>query len=242
MAMDKLFIDEWSSNNAEVERLNEYIRSTLATPSYRYTHPTMTPEDIKKAIGEFKREEEEWIWVEGYKGTNKNIQGYDNYQFELGKRYDMPEDAEIEKCRSGYHFCLNLSDVYSFYGIGKGNRFFRVKALVRKKDWENYGANGGWFGGKKLASKSIVFISELTPEEIFTTGEEASWSHEEKVLALEKGKSEVEKLVKTRKLIECGYSPIFAAYCATNDKYKVAYAVGQENISMDMKVFAIFNV
>ena len=240
MAMDHIKLDEWSSNSEEVKRLNDYIMSTLATPSYRYAQPNMTPEDIKTVIGKFK--EEEWIWVEGYKGTDKNMQGHNNYQFEIGKRYDMPEDAEIAKCRSGYHMCLNLRDVYSFYDIGKGNRFFRVKALVRKSDYKNYTTDGDWYGHKKLAAKSIVFISELTPEEIFSTGEEATWTHEEKVLALEKGKNEAKKLVYTRKLIEIGYSPIFAKYCASDDdKFEVAYAVGQEDISMDMKVFAIFN-
>ena len=99
---------------------------------------------IDKAIEPFKETleptsepEEEWIWVEGYKGTDKDMKCRD-FQYGLGVQYDMPEDQEIQECESGFHLCLYLSDVFHYYEVGCGNRFFKVKALVRKVDKESY--------------------------------------------------------------------------------------------------------
>lgn len=118
---------------------------------------------------------EEWIWVEGYKGTDKNMKCRD-FQYELGKQFDMPEDEEIEACNSGFHLCRDLADVYSYYDIGNGNRFFKVKALVRKEDYDRMERESSIYmfslysrHDSKLAAKSIEFISELTPDEIFET-------------------------------------------------------------------------
>ena len=47
--------------------------------------------------------EEEWIWVTGYKGTDKDMKCRD-YQYELGKQHDMPEGTDITMCYSGFHF------------------------------------------------------------------------------------------------------------------------------------------
>ena len=82
--------------------------------------------------------QEEWVWVDGYKGTDKDMKCRD-FQYELHKVYDMPEDAEIVECSSGFHLCLEKEHVFRFYDIGKGNRFFKVKALVCRSDYESYG-------------------------------------------------------------------------------------------------------
>ena len=107
---------------------------------------------------------EEWVWVEGYKGTHKNMQCR-GYQFEIGKQFDMPEGEEIELCHSGFHLCQELNNVFPFYGVGGGNRFFKVKALVRR-----YNKNGTYtyeHRDDKMTSKSITFVRELTADEIF---------------------------------------------------------------------------
>ena len=100
---------------------------------------------------------EEWIWVKGYKATDKDMRCRD-YQFEMHKRFDISDDKEIELQKHGFHLCSDLHDVYKHYGIGNGNRFFRVKALVRKSDYEK--------SSDKLVAKSIVFVWELRTKAI----------------------------------------------------------------------------
>ena len=111
---------------------------------------------------------EEWIWVEGYKGTDKDMKCRD-FQYTLGAQYDMPEE-DIKECTSGFHLCLKLDDVFSYYDVGKANRFFKVKALVCKSDVDQYGTREyGYYQvyrRDKLVAKSIIFISELTQDEI----------------------------------------------------------------------------
>ena len=123
--------------------------------------------------------QEEWIWVEGVKGMDKDMQCR-GYQFEIGRQEDMPDGVDIVDCQSGFHFCLNLADVFEYYDIGKGHRFFRVKGLVRKKDFDEYvdpckpipTRSSEWvlkpWRRDKLAAKSIVPLYELTPEQIFS--------------------------------------------------------------------------
>lgn len=194
---------------------------------------------------EQKQESEEWIWVEGYKGTDKDMKCRD-YQFKLGDKFDMPEDATIEMCGNGFHLCRDLEDVFSYYDIGGGNRFFKVNALVRKKDYDDYGKRAlGWSlrTNDKLVAKSIIFLNELDVDVIFKACDDCrvvDFTHEDKLLAVAEGISKVMRIREEKQLIELGYSPILARYCATNGKYAVAYAVGtQPELSMDMKVFAI---
>lgn len=166
----------------------------------------------------------EWIWVEGYKGTDKDMKCKD-FQYELGKQFDMPEDAEIDKCNCGFHLCRDLEDVYKYYDIGYGNRFFKVKALVRKSDYEAYGKIVGptyWtYREDKLVSKSITFERELTVDEILKVklnGWEnvdlESWSDELKQLAINFG---YDKAIRNRRkmhLMELGYSEALSMFIA----------------------------
>ena len=67
-----------------------------------------------------------WVWVEGYKGTDKDMCCRD-FQYELGKLYQMPRE-EIDECKAGYHLCLTLNDVFTYYGIHSNHRFFNCSA------------------------------------------------------------------------------------------------------------------
>lgn len=143
-------------------------------------------EKIKKALDELDekerkrkelqrlQEQEEWVYVEGIKGMTEDMKGYDNFQFEVGKTYI--KDGLIEICKNGFHLSLNLEDVLHHYGICKGNRFFKVRALVRKKDLDEYGTIievDNFFHGKqkviknKLVSKEIEILEEFSDEELF---------------------------------------------------------------------------
>lgn len=194
---------------------------------------------------------EEWVWVVGYKGTFANMDALNDFQYELGKRYDMPEDAKIKACESGFHFCMELKDVFGYYKIEDGHRFFEVKALVRKSDVVKYGTevriHNGFFNTTsrvdKLAAKSIELVRELTIDEIFKDTEAADWSHEYKVMALSKGIEKIAKHTKRPDLIALGYSEAFVEWLVTqdNDRINIAFALGsQPGLSMDVKVMGIF--
>lgn len=192
-------------------------------------------------------EPEKWIWVEGYKGMDKNMQGHGEYQFEVGKRYDMPTDITIQDCKAGFHLSLNLKDVFKHFRIGRGNRFFKVKALVREKDYNEYGKriNTFIYGGSvrdKLASQSIEIIRELTVEEIFKDTEWASWSDEYKKLAMATGIDAAHDKITEDELVELGYSRPFASMITQKGRTSVAKAVAsQPELSMDMKALMILN-
>ena len=207
--------------------------------------------EIDKTIESFKEipePEEEWIWVDGYKGTDRDMccQGY---QYELGKQYDMPEYTKIIECKSGFHLCLNLGDVLEYYNIGEGNRFFKVRALVRKSDKDNYGkalyidCDGfNIFKGykDKIVAKSIIFESELTIDEILKDTELEDADYKYKQMAIDGGVHYAITNRKINTLVEDGYSQAFATYLVKDDKFNIAHAIGsQKDLSMDVKVLAI---
>ena len=78
-----------------------------------------------------------YLWVDGYKGVNENMQGYGNYQYELGEPYLYEKTPAM--CSRGYHFCVNLEDVFEFYKFDFSNRYFKVRALVNKEEYLSYG-------------------------------------------------------------------------------------------------------
>lgn len=202
-------------------------------------------------------EPEEWVWVEGFKGTDKDMKCR-GYQFELNKQFDMPEGAEIRECQSGFHLCLKLQDVFDYYSLSKGNRYFKVRALVRAKDIDlNHeklmSMSTSLFNSEKdkLTSKSIIFLKEVGIDDIFDAwiqrhpdhSECAGWTTEEKEIARQKNPHAVDTLHQVQDLITLGFSPSFAEMAVEEDYYKYAKAAGsQEGLSMDMKVFTIFRL
>ena len=189
--------------------------------------------------------DEEWIWVDGYKGTDKNMRCRD-FQYEINKKFDMPEYAEIKECRSGFHLCSGLRNVFDYYHIGDGNRFFKVKALVRKSSVPYSTTSititgaGVLYSNDKLVAKSIIFMEECTTDEIlgsFGISELDEWPSEYKELARTKGITFAENTYHADVLVELGYSRAFAEILVQRHVYSVAKAVGsQEDLSMDMKV------
>ena len=195
---------------------------------------------------------EEWIWVKGYKGTDKDMRCL-GYQYELMKCFDISEDKPVEKCAHGFHMCRDFGHVLNYYSIGNGNRFFEVKALVRKKDFEMYGTgwsltmapNGSLVPAPehdKLVAKSIIFTRELTADEILEGQITDAWTDEDKNRALEIGVKAALEEAHLKRLVEVGYSETFASVIVKVGKGDIAYSVGtQEGLSMDMKVWTIFN-
>ena len=235
LAADKL-CDATSKGENEMnikETLNKIYGKSAATNAP--IKDDITQEDIMNATKVV--EEEEWIWVKGFKGTDKNMQCKGNYQYELGRFFDMNSGDDVELCYSGFHFCKNLENVFRYYGIGDGNRFFEVEALVKKSDWDTY--------DEKDAAKSIHFIRELTVDEVFeavTNKDVLEWTEDWKKRAIETSIQSVRMEIREFELCAAGYSPAFSKYIARDtSRYKRAIAMASlPDVSMDVKVMAIF--
>jgi len=63
----------------------------------------------------------------GYKATDKNMR-CNGYRFELGK-WSEPVAGDLGEYNNGYHFCENMSGVWSYYPLPcEGTRVFKVEA------------------------------------------------------------------------------------------------------------------
>lgn len=134
---------------------------------------TMDEISFKKETIKENTTDEEWIWIEGYKGTDEDMKCYD-FQYEIGGHHIYNE--EVELCRKGFHFCTMLGDVFGYYNIDFNNRFFKVKGLVKKSDhYKRYSTSSTGFDGfyitpysrdSKIVAKEIIFLEELTYDDL----------------------------------------------------------------------------
>lgn len=203
-------------------------------------------DDIVDKRIEEKKSEENWVWVTGYKGLDKDMKAYNDFQYEMDQLYIMPDGEPLRACHRGFHMCLKLEDLYNYKSIGDGNRFFECKALVREKDLEKYGTPT--FIGKidKLAAKSIRLVRELSIDEILDYKSEcALWPEYIKKMAIDKSVVEAEKEWRIVNLTRMGYARPLAEYICNHcdgSGYDLAVALdAQTDISMDTKVNAIFS-
>lgn len=241
---DKYYKDYMATNNPYVDsdytrRVMEEVYKLTNAPTSKWSWNDIEVKPIPVL-------EERWVWVTGYKGMDKDMKCMNDFQYEIGKTYDMPEDTAVECCHSGFHMCLNLDEVFKYKNTGSGNRFFEVSALVRESDMNKYGKREYFERRDKLAAKSITILRELSVDEILAhIPEAAEWTDEIKAIALEKSVDEAKTEAKIHKLTTIGYSPELARYiCEHADKsgYDLALALDtQPGISMDTKVMAIFS-
>ena len=184
---------------------------------------------------------EEWVWVTGYKGTSKDMKCR-GYQYEMNKQHDMPEGSDIDICYSGFHFCDKIEDVFRYYRVENGNRFFEVKALVRR--WNKNGTYTIEHRDDKMAAKSIQFVRELTTEEIFERlyddPDTADWTLDQMNKAREVGIRTYRDIIKAEELVKFGYSEVFATWAVKKGGYTIAKIMGtMPDVSMDVKVMNI---
>ena len=236
------------------ETLNKIYGKSAATNAV--IKDDITQEDITNTIKTV--EKDEYIWVKGFKGTDKDMRCKDDYQYELGKQFDLDEDVEPVVCSKGFHFCKKLENVFKHYKIGDGNRFFEVEALVKKSGWVNeikknstrshydpYNYLLDFISDDKYAAKSIRFIRELTVDEVFesvTDCDVREWADEQKKRAMETSIAAVRADIRVFELCAAGYSPAFSKYIAGDTgRYNTAMAMASlTDVSMDVKVMAIF--
>lgn len=102
----------------------------------------------------FEAVEQDWIWVDAFKGTDANMCCKD-------KQYRMNvEDTYGDKVvlgSKGYHVCTNLQHCFKTYDYNFTNRFFKVKALVNAKEYQYRNPNN-----TTLVAKAIKFVEEIT--------------------------------------------------------------------------------
>lgn len=198
-------------------------------------------------------EEEKWIWVEGYKGVDRNLRACNNFQYEIGKEYSKSDIEPIEVCNNGFHFSKILPDTFQYYGVCCGNRFFKVKALVREKDYKKgyslpissvyyYSVDSYQ---SKMVAKAIILEEEIGTQEImeaYGVDFEEFPNEEDWELIREIGIELARKNKKINELVELGFSKPFALLIAEKNKINEALAIGsQPNLSMDMKAYLILN-
>ena len=102
----------------------------------------------------FEAVEQDWIWVDAYKGTDANMCC-------KGKQYRMNiEDTYGDKVvlgSKGYHVCTDLKHCFKTYDYDFSNRFFKVRALVNAKEYRFRNPNN-----TTLVAKAIKFVEEIT--------------------------------------------------------------------------------
>lgn len=210
-----------------------------------FNNITMTPRFSLDTVHVSKETDDEWIWVEGYKGTKEDLSTCYNFQYELNKRYEIDEEPEV--CKRGFHFCLKLSDVFEYYNVEKSHRFFKVKALVRKSEYEKYGTYNPYsYSAKtynKIAAKVIILLEELSVKEIIE--EYYNKSNHERLdekfdtMLIEKGYYPTWEACYVDRMVKAGYTQEFAEYLVkhSEQKTKLAVAIGNlPELSMDTKV------
>ncbi|HBF0262831.1 TPA: hypothetical protein KNK40_003161 [Clostridioides difficile] len=212
-----------------------------------------------KIDSEMKKNSEEWIWIEGYKGTDRDMKCR-NFQHELNKTYSVEEihRGNINIYDYGFHLCLDLKDVFRCYNLNLSNRFFKVKALVRREDKYKYEMEQSFSsirpGAKySIGAKEIILFRELTFEELKQDiqdkfpkiNNELEWNLIKKL-----GIYKYYNKIFINKMKEIGYSDIFSQVLfdeyhplinphRTMNILDKAIAYSKENLSKDMIIYLL---
>ena len=131
-----------------------------------HANPSKVGKKYKVDDRYFEAVEQEWIWVDAYKGTDVRMVC-------KGKQYQMNvEDTYGDKVvlgSKGYHVCTDLKHVFKDYDYNFSNRFFKVKALVKAKDYQYRNPNN-----TVLVAKAIKFVTEITNDPATITAKRES--------------------------------------------------------------------
>lgn len=191
---------------------------------------------------------EEWVWIEGYKATDKDMK-CKGYQFELGKMFT--HEGELIACKSGFHFCPELMDCFYYYEIGNGNRYFKVRALINihqtieKHSYPYPSIISHTFmrDTNKRVARQIEFLEEVSLDEIFETRFPVlceTMSEKRKMYIIQYGIEKAYKMQALDELKETNvYSQEIIDIIVSNDKIKLAYALTKENISQDTRLLIL---
>lgn len=106
---------------------------------------TVEVEDVTKEVEEIVepmpiQEEEIWVWAEGIKGTRADGTprfGTEIGEYKVGEVYKI--EGDLEECENGLHFSATLEEAMKYYPVTRGNRYFKVRGLVKEKNAQKYG-------------------------------------------------------------------------------------------------------
>ena len=191
------------------------------------------------------------IWIEGFKGTNSDMK-CNNFQYELGK--EIKYDGKPSLCSSGFHFCTELNDVFSYYQLNNKNRFFKIKALV-PEDYQmvKYEASARYsisHYDSKYVTGSIILEKELHFEDLkqYIFHYYPMIEDEDEFKSVDFNHYDIYAINKfIHKMESMGYSEAFATVLSNNTKIlnsilDYANAFKQENLSPDLKVYMLINL
>ena len=114
----------------------------------------------------FEAVEQEYIWVDAYKGTDANMTC-------KGKQYRMNVEetysGNTALGKKGFHVCTDLKHCFKEYDYDFKNRFFKVKALVKATDYQHRNPNN-----TVLVAKAVRFETEITNDPATITAKRES--------------------------------------------------------------------
>jgi len=90
--------------------------------------------------------------MKGYKAFKPGWKCKD-FQYEIGKTYELPAGQKLEICECGFHFCKNPIDVFGYYPMTKGVLIAEVEALGEIQQ-----------EGTKYVTDKIKIVRELRRE------------------------------------------------------------------------------
>lgn len=93
--------------------------------------------------------------MKGYKGFDIALQGYNDFQYEVGETYTTEDSPRLGV--SGFHFCQTLMDCFIFYPPEQCSRYCEIEAYGRVVADPNFTMH---------AASSIKIIRELEAREI----------------------------------------------------------------------------
>ena len=91
--------------------------------------------------------------MKGYKAFNEDWTCKE-FQYEIGKTYELPEGSELKICECGFHFCENLIDVFGYYPYDD-TKIAEVEALGEIQQ-----------EGTKFCTNKIRIIREVPRDEL----------------------------------------------------------------------------
>ena len=92
--------------------------------------------------------------MEGYKAFNAGWVCRD-FQYEIGKTYELPEGQKLKMCECGFHFCKNPIDVFGYYSMDDSVLIAKVEALGEIQQ-----------EGTKYCTDKIKIVREFTRKEL----------------------------------------------------------------------------
>ena len=92
--------------------------------------------------------------MKGYKAFNAGWKCRD-FQYEIGKTYELPEGQELKMCKCGFHFCKNPIDVFGYYDMTDDVLIAEVEALGEIQQ-----------EGTKYCTDKIRIVKEFTRKQL----------------------------------------------------------------------------